>query len=77
MVAKCDDLVSVGECAQPGIKVINHARAFGKEGEVSGVKQQIAGRDDQLAVKLVGICQAHDAHLDESTEAGIEPGRTL
>jgi hypothetical protein len=62
MIAGNNDLRAMGEFAEPGIEVGIHCRTPAEECEISGMNEDVAVRDIEFAMQLVGIGDANDAN---------------
>jgi hypothetical protein len=50
VIARDDDLISVGQLSQPVVEVLQNRGALGEEGDIPGVDEHIAIRNSYVAV---------------------------
>jgi hypothetical protein len=62
MVAWDDDLMPVGELAQPQVKVCENGTLSGEEGDIPGMDQQVARGYLHVAMEFMGVGKQHDGH---------------
>ena len=62
MIAGDNDLHGMGQLSEPGVEVGIHCRTPAEECEVSGMNENVAVRNIELAMELVGIGDANDTN---------------